>query len=332
MTYLLGVDEAGYGPNMGPLVIGLSAWQVPERVGPEKLFARVSKIISQPGGEKARKSDDRLAIGDSKLLYKPAQRGASTAARSAPLRLLERGVRAILGLLDRRPARWREIWSRVDPADANLQDAAPWHDGYDEQLPVDCGPEAEPDIVKLGEGLARADVRCRELRARAIFPAEFNGLVERHGNKAEVLSLATLALVRGTLERLPNCPAIVTCDKHGGRDYYAGLLQHVFPDELVKIRRETPELGVYQVQHAGRTVEFRFLVSGERMLPTALASMTAKYLRELAMRPFNAFWQRHVPGLAPTAGYHTDSWRFLRDIRAVQERLQIDQRLFWRSR
>ena len=63
-------------------------------------------------------------------------------------------------------------------------------------------------------------------------------------------------------------------------------------------------------------VEFRFQPKGERHLPTALASMTAKYLRELAMRPFNAFWQRHVPGLAPTAGYPSDSRRFWNEIRA----------------
>ena len=31
--------------------------------------------------------------------------------------------------------------------------------------------------------------------------------------------------------------------------------------------------------------------------------MASKYLRELAMRPFNEFWSRHVPELKPTAGY-----------------------------
>ena len=29
MGYLIGTDEAGYGPNLGPLVISASVWHVP---------------------------------------------------------------------------------------------------------------------------------------------------------------------------------------------------------------------------------------------------------------------------------------------------------------
>jgi ribonuclease HII len=323
MAYLLGVDEAGYGPNLGPLVVAASAWHVPERIGPEKLYDLLSRVIAAPAAERTSQDhDERLAVGDSKQLYKAGD----------SLRLLERGVRSALSLLDRCPRRWREIWPRIDPAEAELADFAPWHDDYDEPLPVDGGPGCELPLIALADGLAAACVRIVELRASALFPAEFNRQVERTGNKAEVLSLTSLELVRGMLDRLPDEPAIVTCDKHGGRDYYAGLLQHVFPDELVQIRRETPELSVYVLSHAGRKVEFRFLVGGERMLPTALASMTAKYLRELAMRPFNAFWQQHVPGLKATAGYAVDAKRFLADIREAQQRLKIEQCTFWRSR
>ena len=60
--------------------------------------------------------------------------------------------------------------------------------------------------------------------------------------------------------------------------------------------------------------------------------MTAKYLRELAMRPFNRFWQQHVPDLKPTAGYYTDAHRFFGAIRPVRERLQIADHVLWRAR
>ena len=106
----------------------------------------------------------------------------------------------------------------------------------------------------------------------------------------------------------------------------------MFPEHLVLVRQENAELGVYHVQHAGRRIEFRFQPKGERHLPTALASMTAKYLRELAMRPFNAFWQQHVPDLKPTAGYPTDALRFYDDIRTARRRLKIADRVLWRER
>jgi hypothetical protein len=75
-----------------------------------------------------------------------------------------------------------------------------------------------------------------------------------------------------------------------------------------------------------------FQVNGERFFPTALASMTAKYLRELSMRAFNDFWRAHLPELKPTAGYYRDAWRFKKEIAAKQRELKIDDHVLWRSR
>ncbi len=36
MTLLIGCDEAGYGPNFGPLCIGATAWQVKAEAGKRK--------------------------------------------------------------------------------------------------------------------------------------------------------------------------------------------------------------------------------------------------------------------------------------------------------
>jgi len=67
-------------------------------------------------------------------------------------------------------------------------------------------------------------------------------------------------------------------------------------------------------------------------LPTALASMTAKYFRELAMRAFNHFWAAAVPNLRPTAGYPVDARRFKADIAKVQKKLGIQDHCLWRIR
>lgn len=324
MPYLVGVDEAGYGPNLGPLVVAATAWRVPHRVGPEKLYDRLASCIRPPvGDDESEEPDERLTVGDSKQLYKS---GGTLAG-------LERGVHAALGLLDRPACRWREIWPRVCGETQAEIHTLPWHDGHDEPLPTDSACQWDPPRLSPFAGsLKKASIRLAELRATLLFPGAYNDLLDRYDNKAEVLSQTTLTLVSRVLDSLPDEPVIVACDKHGGRGYYAGLLQHFFPDALVQIRCESRELGVYVLQHAGRQVEFRFVAQGERLLPIAWASMTAKYLRELAMRPFNAFWLRHVPELKPTAGYPTDAKRFWDAIRPAQQRLGIADRILWRAR
>jgi len=64
----------------------------------------------------------------------------------------------------------------------------------------------------------------------------------------------------------------------------------------------------------------------------ALASMVSKYVRELLMREFNAFWQQHVPGLKPTAGYPGDAARFFAAIRPAAVQLGIPEDVLWRRR
>jgi hypothetical protein len=60
--------------------------------------------------------------------------------------------------------------------------------------------------------------------------------------------------------------------------------------------------------------------------------MASKYLRELLMLEFNRFWQEHVPGLKPTAGYPGDAARFLGAIRPAAERLGIAETALWRRK
>lgn len=318
MVFVLGTDEAGYGPNLGPLCIGASAWQLPDDAATDCFYDRLSAVVC-PSAD----TTPRLAIADSKALYKA---GSS-------LELLERGVLTMLAALDRLPKRWRDIWPALDGESLPQIDGLLWHDGFDEPLPLHAATaEVRTGAQSFSAGCAATGVKLVELQAAVLFPAAYNRAVESCDNKAEVLSLTTLRLARRVLEDLPAGRAVVFCDKHGGRSRYASLLQHIFPDELVNVKFEGAELSVYAVRHDGRTIEFHFQPKGERHLPTALASMTAKYLRELAMRPFNAFWRRHVPNLRPTAGYPTDAKRFAADIAQARQRLKIADHLLWRSR
>ena len=54
MPFLLGTDEAGYGPNLGPLVISASLWEVPEGVRGDELYERLQTVIAPAAARSAK--------------------------------------------------------------------------------------------------------------------------------------------------------------------------------------------------------------------------------------------------------------------------------------
>ena len=120
--------------------------------------------------------------------------------------------------------------------------------------------------------------------------------------------------------------------KHGGRNRYAGLLAEHFPEWLIEVHGEGRQRSVYRFGPRQRRVEICFQTKAESHLPTALASMASKYLRELAMRALNAFWCARVADLRPTAGYPQDAKRFKAAVAPVQAGLGIDDAVLWRAK
>jgi len=319
MPYLLGADEAGYGPNLGPLVIAATLWHVPEGVSCDNLYDRLGECVTA----RCRRHDERLVIADSKVVYQPG----------VGLGALERGVLAALAAAGDCPTNWHALWQALDPTAADELAVDPWHVGVAFDLPVaDTAESIARAGARLSAGLREADVRLVAVCARAVFPRQFNRLLGQLGNKAEALSQVTIELVGQLIERHADGPLVAVCDKHGGRNAYGRHLQTRFPDRLVEVHRESAAESVYRWGPAQQRVEIRFCAGGEAFLPTALASMTAKYLRELSMRAFNDYWRRLMPELTPTAGYPVDAKRFKRQIDAVQTSLGIDDAVLWRSR
>ncbi len=322
MPYVVGTDEAGYGPNLGPLVISATLWEVDDGIRSDDLYRVLESCVSRTA-ENRRNASPRLAIADSKTLY---QGGGG-------LRGLELGVLAALAALDCRPATWREVWDALARASAAHRQPLPWYADYDAPLPLDaeCG-RVDSAARRLAQGMAHARVRLAAIRSRAIFPSEFNDLVARHGSKGAVLSHATLGLAAELIEPIERGPIAVVCDKHGGRNRYYALLTDHFPDGWIDVGAEGREQSVYRFGPGERRVEIRFQTKAESHLSVALASMASKYLRELAMGAFNEFWRRRVAGLRPTAGYPQDARRFKADIAGALASLGIDDRQLWRAR
>ena len=319
MAYLIGMDEAGYGPNLGPLVVSASVWRVPD----ENLDADWYDVLSDVVTAESRATDRRVAIADSKLLYQP--RGG--------LARLERGLMIALAALDRPAHSWQAMWDALDADSGGRRRELPWYADYDCDVPIDYDSESlTDDAVIFRDGLTACGFELIGLASRAVFPPQFNGLVAQLDSKAEALSRTTLDLASDLLAPLAEGPIRVVCDKHGARNRYAPLLQQYWPDVLVEIRSECRAQSVYRFGRRERRVEFCFRTKGDRLVPPALASMASKYVRELAMQAFNAFWCSHIDGLRPTAGYPTDAKRFRAEIETAVAELEIAHDSYWRCR
>ncbi len=224
MAYLIGTDEAGYAPNLGPLVITCTVWRVAQGPPDLDLYRRLQAVVcpdldADEGGP--------LLVADSKVVYSPA-RG---------LRLLERGVLAMVGMVDDVPRDWRAAWQTLDSEAAAHLDHLPWHRDYDAALPHTADRDDVLDATgRLREGLAAAGVELVSVRSTAVFPELFNDGADRWGNKAEALSRWTLALVAEALGQCDGEEVRVVCDKHGGRNRYGRLLQESFPEHLIEVR------------------------------------------------------------------------------------------------
>ncbi len=319
MAFLIGTDEAGYGPNLGPLVIAASVWQTREARIDKDLYADLAPwVTDQPAS-----SPTTLAIADSKRLYHGG----------GELDGLERGVFAAMSLVGPPPATWRELLAKISPIAWADCKQLPWYSDFDRSLPTGRGIEFPADWLAAWKADQRQkSIRLVAIRARLVFPPEFNLAVTQLDSKGTLLSHATLDLIAELIAELPNESLRIVCDKHGGRNHYGPLLQPRFEDRLVRVVQESRALSCYEVGMSDRSIRISFQARGETFLPSALASMMAKYVRELCMQAVNQFWRQHLPDLKPTAGYPADARRFRQAIEPVRRRLGIDESQFWRCR
>jgi hypothetical protein len=313
---LIGTDEAGYGPNLGPLVISATQWETPEGLCDGLLWDALEPAVSQTGPH-----EGRLHIADSKQVYSPG-RGLAE---------LERSVLSLLALLGEQPPTLSELrrcvtlW-RQPEAD---EFAAAWYTDEDVSLPVVVACDAVAiGADRLAATLSSAGVRLIAIRSDVMSESRFNRWTNAAGSKGAVLTEATLALAGSLVPWGSTEAALVLCDKHGGRNRYAGVLSQLANDGFVATQEESRDRSAYRVGKA----EFRFETRAERHLPVAAASMVSKYLRELSMLAFNQFWQRHQPDLKPTKGYPQDAVRYRAAIAETQARLGIVDDTLWRNR
>lgn len=313
---LIGMDEAGYGPNLGPLVVTVTAWDVPDNPRKFDLAAAMVNVVeSSPT-----RGGNRLHIADSKQVYNPSRGIVS----------LERSVLCALNLCGLNPTGFRDLREALSPLEHDCSDTESWLDGADLQLPTTVDAVQVSELTsRWKECCQQNGIRLRTIRSDVVLTRRFNDLTRQYGSKGLTLSRISLRLLRSVWNPDDDQPTFIVADKHGGRNRYADLLAETLDEGRMIFRGiESTARSDYRI---GAT-DIRFQAKAESHLPVALASMVSKYVRELAMMLFNQFWQRHQPDLKPTKGYPVDARRFKTDIADTQARLGIDDADLWRER
>ena len=401
MALLIGMDEAGLGPNLGPFVVAATVWDVPSPASGFDFWAAFESILTRAPSS----CDPRLHVADSKQVFQPG-RGIGALERGvwSALRLCEVEARSFRELCDvlscplaprfggeRARVRGADVRATHDfedgsersspqldneascpnespphpnplprgrgrgdkaPASRSVRverslfdddelaaaravsephhrddvDAPPWYRAESLALPVESSDVSLVEPWRLA--CERLGVRLIAMRADVVEPCRFNRLVRQFDNKAAATSHLAMNLLRGIWHPDDKTEALVVADKHGGRNRYEPLLAETFPGTNIITVEEGAERSIYRIGHG----ELRFQPRAEEHGPVALASMTAKYLREVAMHQFNAFWRGHLPDIKPTQGYPLDAKRFRAEIADAQRRLEITDDVLWRER
>ncbi len=329
MPLVIGIDEAGYAPNLGPFVIGGSLWQV-DATGDESMAHLAGKVTRALDGACTGNADvPPFRFADSKKVFDRREGPAS----------LESDVLALMACCCELPRNAKTLFASAASVPEDFLDQLPGYSWQDMKVPSAASLE---EIVlrscSLASGLELAGVRPLRLAASSLYPGQWNEGVDQFGNKATLLGVRSLALIRELLdvmkrECLDERQIAICCDKHGGRNHYAAMLQEELAEGFVSVVAESRETSVYVWRdEEAREFQITFSARGDADGPVAVASMFAKYLRELAMTAWNAYWIREVPGLRPTAGYPLDAKRFRHEIGHALRRLRIPEEAIWRNR
>jgi ribonuclease HII len=320
VALLAGVDEAGFGPTLGPLVVSGVMFRVQDDLTHRCLWEALRQTCCRITKRKTR----RLIIADSKQLY-------HAGGTLAPL---ERAALVMLAVAGMRPKTWRGLVELLAPMAAaeNLSRFA-WY-GHDVELPAF---EGAGDVATRANAV-RKNAREQNVEflgavSRPVVEDEYNTLLSRTDNKSVALQGVTLSVIDRIIRATDEKRVRICADRLGGLIHYREALQTAFPDYALQIIDESFERSCYRLESPARVVRIEFVTKGEEHhLPIALASVYSKYQRELYMRSFNAYWSSQDTSLRPTAGYHADARRWLHDAEPLLDRFGVDRAKFVRVR
>ncbi|AQT70281.1 ribonuclease HII [Anaerohalosphaera lusitana] len=303
MAIVVGIDEAGYGPILGPLVVSCVSFSMPDDLVKGDMWETLKPAV----GKAKRGLAGRILITDSKKAF----------TKATGTEHLQKAVLASLACTDRKPATAAQLLHHLCPDCFTRVKEYPWYDSLDKIMIDQAADQTYISASVLQRTMRSKNIQLNSLQSKCLDVAHYNSLVDKVQNKAAVLFTCVAQMIHKTFTEAPAGQTMqFLIDRQGGRVNYCQVLMRMFPQADFKIIKESETSSSYEMTQAGKTAKLHFVAKADlRFLPVALASMTAKYVRELLIGSLNDHFAAKCGTIKPTAGYWKDGTRYINELK-----------------
>ncbi len=334
---IIGIDENGYGPVLGPLVVTATAFKLHPHLNPSPASGegkregmnlwQLLNIAKNPD------YPEKIVVTDSKKLF------LRNSLRRC--RIGERTVFSFFYLLFKNLPKSPDKFLSKILLDFSLfprlcEDSGSEYKPCWEEIFLPLWLEDKKGIKeetgRLRKRLKRKEIEFLGLKSIAICPFQFNRLVK--GKSKSYLNYLQFENLISYFLQEKEKNFYIFADRIGGQKRYLPLLKSsLLKNWNCEILEERKGISSYRLHLKEKETTISFLQNGEeKQFPIALSSIFGKYIREIFMQRITKFFQNYNPELKTVSGYRDSLTKdFITRTGDLRKKLKINEKCFLRN-